>query len=135
MQRDVGRITHHPTIVTGRSGRDVKKHPLAEFVNRTVFHRSRCATGKHQTYMLDVAARRANQRTDVNRPLPARLVSGTSDGHAPDANEFEFSFLERSHLIGLFEPLQHRLKDRHIGTHSRETPAASHRKASSRSSP
>ena len=47
---------------------------------------------------------------DVNGPLPSGLVRGAADGHASDANEFEFSFFERSYLVGLFKTLQNCLK-------------------------
>ena len=41
---------------------------------------------------------------------PAQLVRGTADGHAPNANEFDFSFFERSHFVGLSKTLQNCLK-------------------------
>ena len=31
MQRDVGLLAHHPTVVAGRSGRNVEEHAGAEF--------------------------------------------------------------------------------------------------------
>jgi len=57
VQGDVGRITHHPAIVTGRSGWNVEEHAGAEFVDGAVIHRSRGTTGEHQPNVLDVAAR------------------------------------------------------------------------------
>src|SRR6266853_5783306 len=92
MQGDVWHITYHPTIVTGRSGWNIKEHPSAKFVDRAVLHRSRGTAGEHQPHMLDVAARRTHAGPDVNGPLPSWLVGGAADGHAPDANEFEFPF-------------------------------------------
>src|SRR5260370_35585155 len=100
-------------MMTGRSGWNVKEHAGAEGVGRSVLHRRRGAAGEHQPNVLDVAARRAHGGPDVNGPLPSGLVSGAADGHAPDANEFELSFLERSDLVGLFKTLQNCLKHRH----------------------
>src|SRR6266849_2137700 len=113
MQRNVRRITHHPAIVTGRSGWNIKEHSGAEFVDRAVLHRSSGTSGEHHPNMLDVAARRAHAGPDVNGPLPSRLVRGAADGHTSDANEFEFSFFERSYLVGLFKTFQNCLKHRH----------------------
>src|SRR5713226_2954483 len=119
MQRNVRRITHHPAIVTGRSGWNIKEHSGAEFVDRAVLHRSSGTSGEHHPNMLDVAARRAHAGPDVNGPLPSGLVRGAADGHASDANEFEFSFFERSYLVGLFKTLQNCLKHGHNSLTSR----------------
>src|SRR5450755_4273980 len=115
MQRNVGLVTHHPAIVSGRSGWNIKERAGAEFMNctRAILHRRRGATGEHQPNMLDVAARRAHAGADVNGPLPSGLVGGATDGHAADANEFESSFFERAHLVGLFETLQNCLEHWH----------------------
>src|SRR5260370_1040191 len=119
MQRDVRRITHHPTVVTGRSGWNVKENAGAEFVDRAVLHRSSGTSGEHHPNMLDVAARRAHAGPDVNGPLPSGLVRGAADGHASDANEFEFSFFERSYLVGLLKALKNCLKHGHNSLASR----------------
>src|SRR5208282_1315197 len=74
MQRYVGRITHHPTVVAGRSGWNVEEHAGAEFVVRAVLHRSGGTAGEHHPNMLDVAARRPDAGPDVNGPLPSGLV-------------------------------------------------------------
>src|SRR5712692_7088724 len=92
MQRNVRRITHHPTVVTGGSGWNIKEHAGAEFVDRAVLHRSSGTSGEHHPNMLDVAARCPYARPDMNGPLPSGLVRGTADGHAPDANQLKFSF-------------------------------------------
>src|ERR1700722_8016516 len=113
MERDVRSVTQDPTIVTGRPGWNVKERPGAEFVDRTVVHRRCSTTGKHQPHVLNVTARRPDARPDVKGPLPSRLVCGPANGHAPDADEFEFSFFERSHLVGLFKTLQNRFDVRH----------------------
>src|SRR5260221_14470193 len=63
--------------------------------------------------MLDVAARCSDARPDMNGPLPSGLVRGAADGHAPDANQFEFSFFEHSHFVRLLEALQNCLNHRH----------------------
>jgi hypothetical protein len=110
MERDVRLVSDHPTIVTGRSGWNVKQHPGAEFVNRAVLHRSRGATGDDQPYVLDIAAGRAHAGAHVNRPLPSRLISSATDGHPADVNDFEFSFFECSYFVGLFKPLQNYFK-------------------------
>jgi hypothetical protein len=55
--------------------------------------------------MFDVAARRTYAGADVHGPLPSGLVRGAADGHASNANEFEFSFFECPHFVGLFKTL------------------------------
>src|SRR5260370_14621331 len=119
MQRDVRRIPHHPTVVTGRSGWNIKEHSGAEFVDRAVLHRSRGTSGEHHPNMLDVAARRAHARPDMNGPLPSGLVRGTADGHAPDANQLKFSFFEHSYFVRLLKALQNCLKHLHNSLASR----------------
>src|SRR5260370_31286249 len=119
MQRDVRRIPHHPTVVTGRSGWNIKEHSGAEFVDRAVLHRSRGTSGEHHPNMLDVAARRAHARPDMNGPLPSGLVRRTADGHAPDANQLKFSFFEHSYFVRLLKALQNCLKHRHTSLASR----------------
>src|ERR1700674_2139053 len=130
MQRDVGRIPHHPTIVTGRSGWNVKEHAGAEFVDRAILHRSRGTAGEHQPNMLDVAARRTHAGPDVNRPLPAGLVCGTADGRAPDADQFKFSFFEHSYFVRLLKALQNCLNHRHNSFASRICGNAAHHASS-----
>src|SRR5260370_27158635 len=119
MQRDVRRNPHHPTVVTGRSGWNIKEHSGAEFVDRAVLHRSSGTSDEFLPTMFYVAARRANAGPDVNGPLPSGLVRGAADGHASDANEFEFSFFERSYLVGLLKALKNYLKHRHNSLASR----------------
>src|SRR5258708_26227867 len=48
----------------------------------------------------------------MNGPLPSGLVCCSADGHAPDANQFEFSFFEHSHFVRLLKALQNCLKHR-----------------------
>jgi len=112
MQGDIRFITDHPAVVTGRSGRNVEERTSAEFVNGTVLHRSRGAAGEYQSNMLYVAARSADAWPDVNGPFPSGLVGGAADGHAADADEFEFSFFEGSYLVGFFKTFQNGLKHR-----------------------
>src|SRR6202035_5575972 len=50
---------------------------------------------------------------DMNGPLPSRLIGGAADGHAPDANQFEFSFFEHSYCVRLLKALQNCLKHRY----------------------
>src|SRR5260370_41069621 len=70
--------------------------------------------------MLDVAARCPYARPDMNGPLPSGLVRGTADGHAPDANQFKFSFFEHSYFVRLLKALQNCLKHGHNSLASRE---------------
>src|SRR6202453_3685315 len=70
--------------------------------------------------MLDVAARRADGGTDVNRPFPSGLVGGAADGHAAYMNEFEFSLFERSDFIGFFKTFENCLKHRHNSLATRD---------------
>ncbi len=44
MERDVRRIPHNPTVVTGRSWRYVEEHSSPECVDAAVLHRSRSTT-------------------------------------------------------------------------------------------
>src|SRR5258708_39175202 len=62
--------------------------------------------------MIDVAARCSYARTEMNGPLPSGLVCCAADGHAPDADQFEFSFFEHSHFVRLLKALQNCLKHR-----------------------
>src|ERR1700682_677533 len=119
MQRDVRFIPHHPTIMTGRSGWNVKERADAEFVDGAVLHRSRGTAREHEPNMLDVAARCPYARPNMNGPLPSRLIGGAADGHAPDAKQFEFSFFEHSYFVRLLKALQNRLKHRHNSLASR----------------
>ena len=122
MQRDVWCITHHPTIVTGRSMWNVEERAGAEFVDGAVIHRRSGTARENQTDVLDVAARSAYAGPDMNGPFPSWLVRGAADGHAPDANEFEFSFLEGLYLVGLFETFQNRFQRRHISVRRSSNP-------------
>src|ERR1700726_3900031 len=110
MQRHVWRVAHHPTIVTGRPGWNVKESAGAEFMNRAVFHGSSRAAGEHHANVFDVAARGAHTRSDMHGPFPSRLIRSAADGHAADADEFKFSFFECSYFIGLFEMFQNGIK-------------------------
>jgi hypothetical protein len=106
VQGDVWCITHDPTVVAGRPGRNVEEHAGAEFVDRAVIHRSRGTAGEHQTNVLDGAARRAHAGSDMEGPLPPGLIRSAADGHTPDANKFESPFLERPYLVRLVKTLQ-----------------------------
>jgi hypothetical protein len=112
MWRDVQRITNHPTVVTGRSRWNVEEHAGTELVDFAVLHHGSCTTGEHQLNMLDAAAPCAHAGSYVNGPLPSGLVCGGADGRASDANDFEFSFFERSYLVWLFKAFQNCLKHR-----------------------
>src|ERR1700691_4803278 len=70
--------------------------------------------------MLDVAARRADSGTDVNRPFPPGLVGGAAYGHAANMNEFEFSLFERSDFIGFFKTFENCLKHGHNSLANRD---------------
>jgi len=48
MQRDIGRVTYYPTIVSRRSGRDVEERAGAKVMDCAVFHRGRGTTGEYQ---------------------------------------------------------------------------------------
>src|ERR1017187_6001347 len=106
VQRDVRFIAHYPAIVTGRPRWDVEEHAGAEFVDRAIIHGSGGTAREHQANMLNVAARCPYAWPNMKRPLPAGLIGGAADGHAPDANQFELSFFERSNLVWLLETLQ-----------------------------
>src|SRR5215469_6270261 len=103
MKGHIGFIADDPAIMPRRPWWDVKEVTGAEFVDRAVFHRSRCTAGKHQPNMLDVAARCTQVSSDMDRPLPPRLVGGAADGHVADANDFEFSVLESPNFVRLFK--------------------------------
>ena len=104
MERDIWLASHDPTIVAGWARWNAKQHSSAKFVNRAILHRRRGTAREHQPHMLDIAARRANCRPNVQRPFPSRLVSGTTDRHVTQTNDFEFSFFERSHFVWFFKP-------------------------------
>ena len=99
--------------MAGRSPRNVKKRPGAKLMDRAVLDRSGGTPRKHKPDVLDIAARRAYAGPDVHRPFPSRLVGGPADGQTPDANEFKFSFFERSQFVGSFKTLQDCFECRH----------------------
>src|SRR3954471_6771162 len=98
-----------------RSRRNVKQHACSKLVDGSVFHRCRCATGEHHAYMLDVATGGASRRTDVKRPLPARVIGSSTDGHPADVHNLELPFFKGASLIRLLKTLQNCLDGVHIG--------------------
>lgn len=65
VERNVGLIADNPTVVPGRSRRNVKQIAGPKFVNGAIFHRRRRATREDQTYMLDVATRFSHCRPNM----------------------------------------------------------------------
>ena len=56
VQGHIRLIADNPAIVSGRARGNVEQDARAEFVNGAVFHNSRGATGKHHSYMFNMAA-------------------------------------------------------------------------------
>jgi len=55
--------------------------------------------------VFNVTARGADVGADVGGPAPSRLVGGAADGHAAEADEFEFAFFEGADFVGGFKTL------------------------------
>jgi len=91
----------------------MKERPSAEFMDRTIFHRSRRTSGKYQSHVFDVAERGTHTGTNVDGPPPAWLVHSAPDRHSSDADEFESALFEGSHFIRFFKTLQNCVKHRH----------------------
>ena len=110
MQRYVRRVAHHPTIMAGRSGWNIKKRTGAEFLDGAVFLSGSGAAGEHHADMLHVAAGGAHRRPHMDGPFPSRLIGGPADGHAADADEFEFSFFKCAYFIRFFKAFQNGIR-------------------------
>src|SRR6266436_2852284 len=63
--------------------------------------------------MLDHATFRACRFSHVHRPLPSGFVTGSANGHTAKAHQFEFSFVEAAHFIGVLKALEN-----HVGHNS-----------------
>jgi len=105
MQGDVGLVADYPAIVTRRPGRNVKEGTGAEFVDPAVVHGGSGAAGEDEADVFDVASGGADRGADVGGPFPAGLVGGAADGHATEADDFEFTLFEGADFIGGFEAL------------------------------
>ena len=103
MQRDVGDIADHPTIVPGRAGRNVEECAGTKFVDGAVFHSGSGASGEHQANVLHIASRGAYGRSDMNGPLPFWLIGSATDSQAPDVDKLKFSFFECAYFVGFFK--------------------------------
>src|SRR3954453_19939945 len=73
------------------------------------------AQPESHAYMLDVATGGASRRTDVKRPLPARFIGSSTDGHPADVHNLELPFFKGASLIRLLKTLQKCLDGVHIG--------------------
>src|SRR5271156_6431314 len=106
MQRDVGLVADDPAIVARWAGRNVEQSAGAQFVDGAVVHRGGSAAGEDQADVFDIATRGADGGADVQGPAPARFVGGAPDGHAAEADEFEFAFIEGADFVRGFEAFQ-----------------------------
>src|SRR6187401_761038 len=100
VQGHVGLIAHDPAVVPGRHVEDVARtqhHLLA------VVHLHGGPAGEDEPDMLDGAALRTRDGTDVFRPVPARLVFGASQLHAAQGDETEEALLEAPFFVGMIE--------------------------------
>lgn len=105
MKRNVRLIADNPTIVTGRSRRDVEEHSRTKFVDGAIFHRSGGAAGEHHANMFHVTAGGANAWSDMKGPLPSRLVCRPANRHSADVDDFKLPFFKGAHFVRLFEAL------------------------------
>jgi hypothetical protein len=76
-------------------------------VNDAIFHCSRSATGKHDSYMFHIAACGAESRAYMDGPLPSGFVGRAANGQAGEVNNFKFAFFKRADFVRSFESLQH----------------------------
>src|SRR5215469_9691456 len=74
MKGNVWFVADDPTIVAGRSWRDIEEHSRTKFVDRAVFHCSGRAAGEHHPNMFHITTRGADTRTHMKGPLPSRLI-------------------------------------------------------------
>ena len=64
----------------------------------------RGSPGEHQAHVLDLTPVGSDSGADVLRPAPTWLVSGSTDGKAPDADQFKSAFNHLPYFIRVLEP-------------------------------
>jgi hypothetical protein len=104
MQGDVGLVANHPAVVSWSNVEDVSRAHLS---NGAIVHRSCRPARDDDADMLNRATRRANSRTDMERPSPAGFIGRAANRHATYPNNLELALFERSNFVGLLEPLHH----------------------------
>ena len=101
MQRYVRFVTHDPTVMG--LGWNVEKIARLHFCHPAVSERRSSTSGNNHADVLYGAICLAKVWSNIYRPFPSRLVRSPSDCHSAQAYGFEFSFLELSNFVRLFE--------------------------------
>ena len=112
MQRHIRLVPDHPTVVRDR--RDVENIAGRHFDDRPVAHRGDGAARNDHAHVLDIAQRRARQRSDVFRPLPAGLVTRAPDGQPADPDDIEPALLEQASFVRILESLENHFQHFHF---------------------
>jgi hypothetical protein len=81
---------------------------IGQLPENEAIRRVRCPPPSYRDQEVRLECKRASQpliRGLCHPQLPLWHIrkEQDTDGHAPNANQFEFSFLERSHLVGSFK--------------------------------
>src|SRR5215510_9325880 len=93
-----------------RSRRHVEQSAGSKFFNSSVFQGRSCPAGEYDSDVFDVTERRAGNWTYMLGPSPTRFVRGTTDRHATDVHNLEFSFLKETRFVGRLEPFQNHIE-------------------------
>src|SRR6267143_6047219 len=107
MQRHIGLIPDHPTIVWLRG--NIKQGTRRQLPNPPIVERRHRPALQHQTQMLDATTIRSDRRTHIDRPLPPRLIGRATDGHATDGDELKTPTSELPDFVGRLETLQNHI--------------------------
>lgn len=103
MKGNIGFVSNHPTVV---SGRDIENVSRLHFNYAAIVHRRSSASRDNHADVLDQAAFRSGCRSHVQRPFPSWLVRRSADRHAMDVNNLEPAFFEGSNLVGILKAFQ-----------------------------
>jgi hypothetical protein len=104
VQRHIGLVADYPAIV--RFGRDIEQHSLLQLDHSAIVERGSRYAGHDKSDVLDMTAGRAYAWSNVQRPLPSRLIRCTSDRYASEMHEFKLPHLHLAKFVGVFEAFE-----------------------------
>jgi hypothetical protein len=104
MEGNVRLVSHDPAVVR-RTG-DVEQIPLPELDGGSVWERGRRRPSQHQSHMLDGASVAPDRRADMDRPLPARLVSCPADRDVAEPDDLESAVRHLPNFIGILKSFE-----------------------------
>src|SRR5262249_60408451 len=108
LRDNVGWVATTPSLVPRR---DVEEISGFDLDDAAVRHGRDCFPRDNQADMLDRALLQPGRCADIDRPLPARVISRATDRHTADTDQLEFSFGERACFVRLVETLQDDIED------------------------